>query len=246
MGNKKVSMVCYADDAAIIAESENDLQRQLFQFFLVGRQLNMNISISKTKCMTIAKDPLRCKLVVEDNPIEQVMQFRYLGVDISSTHDPVKDLRSQINKASALSGCLRDIVWSNPYMRKDSKVRIYKTCIRPIMTYGTEVREDTVKTKHMLRVAEMKTLRTIVGKTKRDRVRNTDIREQCGIQDIVRWGRQRKRQWYNHVRRMDENRLPRIVLENPPGSRPPGRPPKRWKDSWQSTSQEEMQRQLQN
>ncbi|XP_056636720.1 uncharacterized protein LOC130445200 [Diorhabda sublineata] len=156
----------------------------------------MNISISKTKCMTIAKDPLRCKLVVEDNPIEQVMQFRYLDTVISSTHDPVKDLRSQFNKEVALSGCLRDIVWSNPYMRKVSKIRIFKTSIRPIMTYGTEVREDTNKMKQMLKVAEMKTLRIIVGKT-----RNTDVKEQCGIQDIVRWGRQRKRQWYNHVRR---------------------------------------------
>ncbi|XP_057662518.1 uncharacterized protein LOC130897602 [Diorhabda carinulata] len=190
--------------------------------------------------MTIASFTIRCKLVVKDNPIEQVMQFRYMGIDISSTHDPVKDLRSHINKASALSGCLRDIVWS-----KDSKIRIYKTCIRPIMTYGTEVREDTNKTKQMLRVAEMKTLRTIVGKTSRDRVRNTDVKKQCGIQDIVRWGRQRKKQWYNHVRRMDENR--KIVLENnPPGSRPPGRPPRRWKDSWQSTSHEKIQRQLQN
>uniref|UniRef100_A0AAR5QH41 Uncharacterized protein n=1 Tax=Dendroctonus ponderosae TaxID=77166 RepID=A0AAR5QH41_DENPD len=71
------------------------------------------------------------------------------------------------------------------------------------MTYGTEVCEDTNKTKHVLRVAEMKTLRTIVGKTKSDIVRNPDIREQRGIQDIVRCGRQRKRQWYNHVRRMD-------------------------------------------
>ena len=243
MGNKRIGMVCYADDAALIADSEDDLQRQLFQFFQISRQLNMNISTNKTKCMTIAKDPLRCKLVVENNPIEQVMQFRYLGIDISSTHDPVKDLRSQINKASALSGCLREIVWSNPYMRTDSKIRIYKTCIRPIMTYGIEVREDTHKTKQMLRVAEMKTLRTIVGKTRRDRVRNTNIREQCKIQDIVRWGRQRKRMWYNHVRRMNENRLPKIALENnPPGSRPPGRPPKRWRDSWQSTSQEINQR----
>ena len=151
-------MLCYTDDAPIIAESENDLQRQLFQFF-----------------QAIAKDPLRRKLVMVDNPIDQVMQFEYLGIDISSSHDPVKDLRSQINKASALSGCLRDIVWSNPYMRKDSKIRIYKTCIRPIMTYGTEVREDTNKTKHMLRVAEMK---TIVGNSRKYTVINTDIREQ--------------------------------------------------------------------
>jgi len=38
-------------------------------------------------------------------------------------------------------------------------VRIYKTCIRPNMTYGIETREETNKTKRMLPVAEMKTLR---------------------------------------------------------------------------------------
>lgn len=50
----------------------------------------------------------------------------------------------------------------------------------------------------------MKTLRTLVGKTREDKVRNTDIKEQSGIQDIVKWGRQRKRQGYNHVRWMKE------------------------------------------
>ena len=34
------------------------------------------------------------------------------------------------------------------------------------MTYCTEVHEDTSKTKNMLRVAEMKTLRIIVGENK--------------------------------------------------------------------------------
>ena len=73
MDNKR--MVCYADDAAEVAEPENDLQRQFFQFLQENHQHNMNISIAKTKCMTIAKEPPRCKLVVEDKPLEQVMQF---------------------------------------------------------------------------------------------------------------------------------------------------------------------------
>jgi len=98
-------------------------------------------------------------------------------MDLSSYHDQVKDRRSQINKASAMSGCLRQIIWANEYMRKDSKVRIYKNCIRPIITYGIETREETNKPKRLLRVAEMKTLRTIMGKTRIDRIRNTDIRE---------------------------------------------------------------------
>ena len=76
------------------------------------------------------------------------------------------------------------------------------------------------------------------GKTRRDGVRDTGIREQYGIQDVARWGGQR---------RMDENRLQKIALEgNPSGARPPGGPPKRWGDSWQSTSKKETQRQRQN
>jgi len=50
----------------------------------------------------------------------------------------------------------------------------------------------------MIRVTEMKTLRTIMEK-----IRNTDIREQCGVQDIVRW-REKKKYWYAQVIRMEE------------------------------------------
>lgn len=83
------------------------------------------------------------------------------------------------------------------------------------MTYGIEVRVDT---------NNMRTLRTIVERTRRDRVRSTDIIEQCGTQDIVKWERQPKRRWFNHVRQMDENRLPKIAPENPPGDLPGGHP----------------------
>ena len=126
-------------------------------------------------------------------------------------HNPAEVLRSQINKASALSECLRDVVWSNLYIRTYSKIRTYEACIRPMKTYGTEELEDINKTKSMLRVTEMKTLRIIVRKIRRDRVRHTDVREQYGIQDIVRWGRQLRGQWYYHVKRMDENRLQKIA-----------------------------------
>lgn len=239
MGRNKISIICYADDAVIIAETENDLQRQLHKLYLAAAKLNMNISVEKSKCMTLTREPRRCKLVVQDQAIEQVAKFKYVGMDISDHHNPVNDLRSQINKATAIAGCLRQVVWANKYMRIDSKVKIYKTCVRPIMTYGIEVREETTKTKSMLRVAEMKILRSILGKTRRDRVRNDVIRDKCQVKDVVRWGRQRKREWHEHVERMTEDRLPRIAFQSrPAGDRPPGRPPKRWKDSWQSTSQE--------
>lgn len=91
-----------------------------------------------------------------------------------------------MNKAAAISGCVRDVIWNNKYMRHDSKVTICKTCVTTIMTCGIETRADTIRTMVWLRTAEMKTLRAITGKTLREHVRKTNIREQCDVYDVVR------------------------------------------------------------
>ncbi|ENN80254.1 hypothetical protein YQE_03249, partial [Dendroctonus ponderosae] len=44
--NKRISMICYADHAAIIAENEDHLQRQRFKFHQISQRLNMTISIN--------------------------------------------------------------------------------------------------------------------------------------------------------------------------------------------------------
>ena len=241
MGGEIVNVVCYADDAIIIAENNKDLQTMLNRLHDACKKYNMEISIDKTKCMTFSKTPVTCNLAIENKNIEQVSNFRYLGVDLVGGADLCEEIQAQVNKANAISGALKSKIWKNKDMAIKSKMRIYKACVRPVMTYGVEARADTVRTKQKLRTTEMRTLRTIAGKTLRDRVRNTRIREICEADDIVRWSRQRRREWYSHVQRMDITRLPNIVLHNQPhGTRPRGRPPKRWKDSWESTSQEEQ------
>jgi len=47
--NKRISMVCYADDAAIFAETEYDLQRPLHKFCQVSQVMNMTLSIEKNE-----------------------------------------------------------------------------------------------------------------------------------------------------------------------------------------------------
>jgi hypothetical protein len=199
MGERLLNIECYADDATIIAESEQDLQLMLNQFHMASMRYNMSISISKTKCMTIARQQTGCNVTIDRTPVEQVTKFKYLGVSIASNSDLYGEVLEQTQKAAAISGCLREAIWKNEHMNIPSKVRIYKTCVRPIMTYGIESRADTVRTKNLLRTSEMKTLRNISGKTLRDRVRNTEIRRICEVEDVVRWGRQRRRFWNDHV-----------------------------------------------
>lgn len=91
-------------------------------------------------------------------------------------------------------------------MSRETKAKIYKTCVRPIMTYAPETRAGTRKTKaRLLRTTEMRIRRTIAGYNLRDRVRNAQIRDICDTQDIITWVRQRRRGWNEHVSRMTED-----------------------------------------
>uniref|UniRef100_A0A1B0D569 Uncharacterized protein n=1 Tax=Phlebotomus papatasi TaxID=29031 RepID=A0A1B0D569_PHLPP len=109
MGSDQYNIVCYADDAVLMAENEDDLQRLLQKFNISAMKYNMIISTSKTKALTVSKKPIRCKLYLNNAPIEQVMEFKYLGVETTSHRDLHAEVRHQAARAAAISGCLRDV-----------------------------------------------------------------------------------------------------------------------------------------
>ena len=75
-------------------------------------------------------------------PKIQVIKLNYLGVNITSFANLVKEIKTQAQKAARVIGWLNDFVWRNKYMRKENK-KIYKATVRPIMTYSIETRTDT-------------------------------------------------------------------------------------------------------
>lgn len=57
-----------------------------------------------------------------------------------------------------------EIVWKNKYFNIKTKLRIYKTSIRPIMTYAVEIRPDIHAILRIMRTVEVKSLRGMQGK----------------------------------------------------------------------------------
>ena len=90
----------------------------------------------------------------------------------------------------------------------------------------------TTKLESKVGAAEMRVLRIIKGVTRKDRLRNVDIRQSLNINSITNIISQNNLRWYGHVKRMGEDRYPRKYLEWQPNTkRPPGRPRKRWLDT---------------
>ena len=62
-------------------------------------------------------------------------------------------------------------------------------------------------------VLEMKCLRSLVGVSRMDRVRNEEVRGRVGIErELASRADQRVLRWFGHVERMDEYRMARRVL----------------------------------
>ena len=52
----------------------------------------MKISIHKTKAMTISKEPICCKYEIDANMVEQDMEFKHSGVNITISENLLKEI----------------------------------------------------------------------------------------------------------------------------------------------------------
>ena len=81
---KLVNTILYADDQILMVISEDDLQTMAHHLNLIARKYEMTISSTKTKSMAMWRNHIqRVKIVINDNIIEQVTDFKYLGYRIS-------------------------------------------------------------------------------------------------------------------------------------------------------------------
>jgi len=172
MGKVPINIMCYADDAVLIADSEENLQTLLLRFDQKAERLSTEISLNKTKSLTMSRNYTKCEVELKGTSIEQVPKFNYLGAEISALRDLKQEVRIQATKAARISGCLCNLIWLNKYMSTEYKVRIYKTNVRPVLTYASETGAETACTQQLLRTTEMKTIRAIHGKTLRDKIRS--------------------------------------------------------------------------
>lgn len=222
----------YADDAVFFAYSEQDLQSMCDAFASACSDFGVTISISKTKVMSFGLD-VAPSIYVNGSTLENVDQFCYLGSSVSSRPSLEVELGKRLGKAATTFGNLQDRVWSNKTLTTRTKVQVYEACVLSILLYGCESWPSYSHQERRLNAFHMRCLRKIVGISWEDKVPDVRILEITHSTNLTTIIRSRRLRWIGHVRRMEEDRIPKLVFfgELSIGKRPKGRPRLRYKDT---------------
>lgn len=222
----------FADDVAIIAGNEKALRENLEIWNQTLQNNSMKMNKSKTKVMVISKERKSLEIKIDNEHIEQVSSFQYLGRALEETGKQEIEIRNRIEKANKTYYALNKGILNKKEVSRKTKMNVYKAIYRPILTYGCESWVLTKQEKSQIGAIEMKYLRKVRGVTKLDRMRNEDIRRDLEIESIEQFIEKRQLGWWGHIQRMDNSVQVKKAWETRvQGKRGRGRPKQTWNNA---------------
>jgi hypothetical protein len=137
---------------------------------------------------------------------EGVAEFIYLGTLICNYNSVDKEIQKRILAGNrTYFGTLS--LFRSRLLSRATKILLYKTLIRPVLSYGAEAWTLTKKDKQALLVFERKIFRRIYGpkyeNSKWKSRMNRELEEMSMAENIVKWIKGQRISWLGHLERME-------------------------------------------
>jgi len=189
----------FADDKLIIADTEDNLQRVVYLLYSTSKEYNLEIATGKTKVFGfVGADHLRAKIIMNDETLDQISQFTYLGCSISYQFS--NDVELTLAKFLQLIGTIKRTIFRK--VRTKTILKLYNTLVLPTFLYGSENWTLTASQSRRIEAADMKLLRPPAGHTFNDHKTNDSIRRELQTECILDKIYEYRRNWLLHLQRM--------------------------------------------
>jgi hypothetical protein len=185
--NRLFQHLAFADDVIMIARNPTAIRDAFGKFETAAKRLGLKINDDKTKFMinTPLEQSLPEAFEIGDHRFERIDSFRHLGAVVTMKNDVSTEIQARIAPGNGCYFALQRILKSKSYSQK-TKLAIYKTIIRPIVTYASETWVLTKKDEALIGTWERKVLRKIFEPVNERNVRrirsNQELR--CMYQDL--------------------------------------------------------------
>jgi len=85
----------------------------------------------------MASDGIACHIFIQNEQLEQVDTFTYLGSLITEDDECTTEFRTRLNRGQAIGASLQKI-WKSHSIPISTKIRLRKALVWPVATYGCE------------------------------------------------------------------------------------------------------------
>ena len=204
IGDILVSILLFADDVMLLASSNEDMQKLLDLVYVYSRKWRFLFNVTKSKALLFTNKrviPLDTSLYLGLERLDEVRNFRYLGVEFKANLSWRLMKEKMVKKAKARLALLRKAVADG--LAPDTSLKLWYTLVRPILEYSVEVWGFTKWPEAECVQTEMGRLILGVG----SKTANDAVRGELGL-----WTMEGRRQlailrWWGKIISMDKRRL---------------------------------------
>ena len=161
IGGRPLCNLRFADDIDLLAGSNKELQELTDKLADRAKAYGMEISSEKSKIMINTTDARSANIILNQQQLEEVNNFKYLGAIISADGRCESEIRARIGTAMAAMARLNRI-WTSKSIGLPTKLRLYRALVRTIVLYGCETWTLLSATENKLQAFENKCMRKIL------------------------------------------------------------------------------------
>src|SRR5678816_1231974 len=221
LGEFEGDIMAYADDLAYWSEREEAIREVVELFAEELEEAGMKMNIQKTEILTITGgDEEGMRMIVREEEVKAINTCNYLGGCFNRRGGSGEEITRRMEKYGLVMKAVYPMMKDRNIGIEVKKV-IFSRILTPTLLYGAETWTTTRKEESRIQAAEMRVLRTMIGKSRRDRIRNEVIREDIGVKKMILKMYVGKLRWWGHLERMEQEKMLKRRWEwTPEGRRP--------------------------
>ena len=209
----------FLDDAAFVGSTREQIERAAQILDEVAAKWGLTVRLPKTKLVVAGKcnEEDMQPIVIRGVPIEVISEFKYLGTEVETQGETLKDVENRIARASSAFGALCRPVFQDNSLFMKTKRMVYRAVVLGVLLYGAEIWITKTAVIRKLESFNNRCLRRVLGITKAQQhivhITSAEIRRRFGMQETLEDVVVAKQlRWLGHIDCMDNSRLPKRLL----------------------------------
>jgi len=135
VGGYEIPEIRYADDTVLLSTTQKGMEKLIMSVRKNSEEQNLYLNAKKTKVMTTDKTNKATEICINEEKLEEVESFEYLGSLLTNNGDTMWEIKRRASIA------LQKVKQINNLWRgadRTTKIRFLRACIFPIATYACE------------------------------------------------------------------------------------------------------------